>query len=102
MLVLAVMAPRLIGLAANPYVHEHAILAVYFPAIRLAAVLLGWRLGLIATALSILAACYLIVRPIPGPSAADIASAVYFFAAAALIVLFANTLRRTLVELVQR
>jgi len=99
MLVLAVMTPTLVGLAASPYVNEPAILAVYFPAIMLAAVLLGWRLGLIATALSILAACYLTVRQIPGPSAADIASAVYFFAAAALIVLFANTLRRTLVEL---
>ena len=55
MLVLAVMTPTLVGLAASPYVNEPAILAVYFPAIMLAAVLLGWRLGLIATALSILA-----------------------------------------------
>lgn len=98
---LAVAVPTLIRLAIGAYIGQHAIFAVYFPAIMLATVLLGWHLGLLATVFSALTAAYLFMPPVfsLSLSAADIGSVGYFVASAALIVAFADTLRRTFVEL---
>lgn len=97
----AVAVPTLIRLVTGPYVGQHAIFAVYFPAIMLATVLIGWRLGLLATVLSALTAAYLFMPPILSLSlsTAEMGSVAYFIASAALIVVFADTLRRTFVEL---
>lgn len=98
---LAVSIPTLIRIASGPYVGQSAIFAVYFPAMMLATVLLGWGFGLVTTGLSALAASYFFLPPAFSFSldAADIGSVVYFTVSALLIVLFAETLRRTCIEL---
>lgn len=98
---LAVTIPTLIRLVTGPHIGQSAIFAVYFPAVMLATVLLGWRFGLVTTGLSALAASYFFMPPVLSlsMSGADVGSVVYFIAAALLIVLFADTLRRTFVEL---
>lgn len=97
----AVAAPTLIQLAIGPYVGQHAVFAAYFPAIMLATALLGWHLGLLTAILSALVASYLLMPPAPGLSlsAADLGSVACFVVSAALIVVFADTLRRTFIEL---
>ena len=99
--VLAVAIPTLIRLATGSHIGQSAVFAVYFPAVMLATVLLGWRSGLVTTGLSALAASYFFMPPSLSLSlgAADFGSVVYFTASALLIVLFAETLRRTFVEL---
>jgi two-component sensor histidine kinase len=93
----AVAAPTLIREAFDPVLHDEVTFATYYPFVMVAALFLGWRYALGVALGTTLVANYLFMAPryrlMAQPS--DTVGAGLFLICAALMIVTAETLRRT-------
>lgn len=100
-ILVALALPTLLRLAMNPLLDGRLPYLTYFPAVLLATVFLGWRAGTIVLLASALIANVAagVVGHAGWSEGELLLGALFFIAASSMMILLAQTLRRTVVEL---
>ena len=101
LILLAIGIPTVLCEAVDPWIGGRTTYVTYFPAVMLAAVFLSWKEAAAVTLGSAVAVNYLIGlnRALPAADTEMWAGALVFVCASAMMIVFGQTLRRTVREL---